>query len=184
MAVERLWTGGTDLTYDGQTWMPVHGFIELGLPQDRIGGGYDHGTLALTWPLPEDGDTIIRQFMAGEIGIEPKAPVVIRPIRRIPPDGDWYAGVPEHEFHGFAQATDWAPGRLVLDLTPLLGDLDSAQPTIWSADARRSRPATTGRTGADAVTREPGMRFMRRSGKTFLSRFPGGPADMTDDFLE
>lgn len=183
---ERLWTGGIVLSYGDPPveYRPVHGFAEIGLPQDRIGGGYDHGTLVLTWPVPKDGDVIIREFMAGDIGIEPRAPVSIRPITRIPPTGDWRAGPPEQEFHGFAQATEWAPGRLTMDLTPLLGDLDSAQPIIWSADARRSRPGSTGREGEDAVTLEPGMRFMRRSGKTFLGRFPGGPTQIDDDFVQ
>lgn len=177
----RIWTGPWPLVWRSANWMPGYGILDVALPGDSIGGGYEHARITVTWPQGEDladyGHEIPKVDVAEILadGLPVPQPCHIHLLESLDQGRTWMQSPGASDFHGTARGFELAESSAVIDVAPLSGDIDKARRRWWSADDRAKEAQEGGFV-------DNSMRYMRRISTRLLSRFPGGPARYEDDY--
>ena len=164
----RIWSGPKMLTHRGVDWLPMAGLLIPQLPGDRIGGGYEHGELVISKNLADGTQVPIK---VDDLGIHSDQPIHFYYIYSND-GGAWTDAPGQTEWHGIAKGLSVRGDAAVVDMVPILGDIDRAAPKEWSSDARKRE-----------VPGDKGMRWMRYDRRAILYRHPGGPTKIEDDYV-
>ena len=172
------WTGGYPLQLGGRTYMPTYGIMDVAPPNDSIGAGYEHARITLSWPRVDqaDLDFEIPKTDLSALGLREGQGCHIYMIESLDGGMTWDFSGPGTDYHGKATGFELAQSSAVIDVTPLLGDIDAAVKEWWSSDDRAKEAATYG-------FLDNSMRYMRRIATRLLSRFPSGPRFIEDDYI-